>query len=118
MISKELSSIMIFCLLATIIIEVTISFILKVRNKNDYINIVLVNIITNPLLVSITTFILYRFGLTWRRFSVIIFEIIVVFVEGYIYKKYINYNKIKPYMLSLILNVSSYLIGNVISNFF
>ena len=117
MINRELPSIMIFCLLATIIIEVTISFILKVRDKKDYINIVLVNIITNPLLVSITTLILYRFGLNWRKVSVIIFEIIVVFVEGYIYKKYINYNKIRPCMLSLILNASSYLIGNVISNF-
>ena len=44
----------------------------------------------------------------------IIMEIIVLFVEGTIYNKYFKYKKINPYLVSLILNASSYFIGGII----
>ena len=116
MINKTLPNIMIVCLLGTIIIELLISIILKIKDKKDFINIILVNILTNPLLVSISTLILYKYGLTKRNISVIIMEVMVVIIEGYIYKKYIKYEKINPFLLSLILNASSYFIGGALNN--
>ena len=41
-------------------------------------------------------------------------EIMVVIVEGFIYKKYLKYDKLNPFFVSLILNASSYFIGGVI----
>ena len=43
-------------LVLTIIIEVAVALSLKVRDKKDLLNIVLVNFLTNPLVVSISVF--------------------------------------------------------------
>ena len=103
------------CLLSTIIIELLVAFILKVRDKKDILNIILVNITTNPLLVTTTTYINIIYGLKYRNILIYPFEILVVLVEGLVYKKYLKYKKINPYLLSFILNVSSYLIGLIIN---
>lgn len=116
MISYTLPNIMIVCLTLTIIIELSLSFILRVKDKKDYLNIILVNMLTNPLLVSISTMIMYKHGLHLRNISVIIMEVMVVLIEGYIYKKYLKYEKINPFLVSLILNSGSYFIGGVINN--
>ena len=105
-----------YAFFGTIIIELLIGVVLRVKDKKDFLNIVLVNILTNPLLVSVSTLILYRYGLKIRNLSVIIMEALVVLVEGFIYKKYIKYEKINPYILSLILNASSYFVGGAINN--
>ncbi len=103
--------ILIVCLLSTIIVEVIVSLLLKVRDKKDILNIILVNIMTNPLLVSITVYINIFYGLKYKNIIIYPLEILVVLVEGLVYKRYIKYKKINPYLLSLILNISSYLIG-------
>ena len=105
---------MLICLLLTIVIELTIALILGIRKKLDIINIILVNILTNPLVVSLTNLISINHGKTISYVFLAIFEIIVVFVEGYIYKKYLSFKKINPFLLSFILNLSSYLIGLLI----
>ena len=43
--------VLIVCLLSTIIVEVIVSLLLKVRDKKDILNIILVNIMTNPLII-------------------------------------------------------------------
>jgi hypothetical protein len=103
--------ILIVCLLSTIIVEVIVSLLLKVRDKKDILNIILVNIMTNPLLVSITVYINIFYGLKYKNIIIYPLEILVVLVEGLVYKRYIKYKKINPYLLSFILNISSYLIG-------
>ena len=108
---------MLICLILTIVVEVLVALILKVRNKLDLINIVLVNILTNPLLVSTTNLISINYGLKIGYIFLFIFELLAVFIEGLIYKKYLDYRKINPYVLSLILNVCSYLCGLTINLF-
>ena len=103
--------IIVVALISTIIIEMSISYLLRVRNKKDLLNIILVNILTNPLLVTITLYINICYGLRYRNILIYPLEIIVVIIEGSIYKKYLKYKKINPYLLSLILNCSSYIIG-------
>lgn len=115
MLINDLPLIMLRCLILTIIIEVIIGLILKIKNKKDILNIILVNIITNPIVVSIPVYINIKFGLLERNISLIILEILTLFVEGFIYKKVLNYKKINPYLISLILNMSSYLIGEIIN---
>ena len=109
MLINELPKIMIECLLLTIIFELTVSIIIGVRNKKDILNIILVNILTNPLVVTIPVYFNVKYGLLERNISLYILEIITVITEGYIYKKVLNYKKINPFVISLVLNLSSYL---------
>ncbi|MBR3512412.1 MAG: hypothetical protein IKN74_05610 [Clostridia bacterium] len=117
MILDNLPLIMLRCLLLTIIIELILALILGIRDKKDIINVILVNVITNPIVVLTPIIIYLNYGSTIRRVSLYILEVLTVIVEGLIYKKVLNYKKINCFLLSLILNVASFLIGEVINYF-
>lgn len=106
---------MLMCLIITIIIEMVFAYILKVRDKIDFLNILLVNILTNPILVITTYMIGILSSKLNKDIATYIFEVLVVLTEGYIYKKVLKYKKINGFILSLILNLSSYLIGLLIT---
>lgn len=112
---NELPLIMLICLSSTIVIELIMSLLLGIRNKKDILNVILVNIMTNPLVVSILMYITYN-RLFNTTISIIILEILVVLTEGFTYKKVLTFDKINPYVLSLILNISSYFIGGLLNN--
>lgn len=112
---NELPLIMLICLSSTIVIELIMSLLLGMRNKKDILNVILVNIMTNPLVVSILMYITYN-RLFNTTISIIILEILVILTEGFTYKKVLTFDKINPYVLSLILNISSYFIGGLLNN--
>ena len=103
------------CLICTIIIELTVALILKVRDKKDLLNIILVNVCTNPLVVTIPVFMLVKYSYRVYLISLATLEVLTVIFEGFIYFKVLKYKRINPFLLSLILNLSSYLIGEVIN---
>lgn len=107
---------MIICLVCTLIIELIVAFVLSVRDKRDLLNIILVNILTNPLVVSISLYIHVCYGNYYYRISMVILEVLVFIVEGIIYKKVLK-REINPFLLSLILNASSYGLGLIINSF-
>ena len=107
--------IMIRCLICTIIIELIIGFILNIKDKKDIFYIILVNIITNPIVVLIPTIIYIKYGYIYRNIVLCILEILTVLTEGFIYYKVFKYKKINPFIISLLLNLSSYLIGEIIN---
>ena len=111
---SDLPFIMIKCLILTIIIECLIAFILRYR-KRDLLNVLLVNIFTNPIVTSIPVYFNVKFGVLGRNISLLVLELIVLIVEGFIYKKYLNNREINPYLLSIILNGSSFLLGELIN---
>lgn len=104
---------MLICLSLTILIEVIVAYILNVRKIKDFINIVLVNFLTNPLVVTIPFFCNIYYGIICRNIALVILEIFAFLIEGFIYKKYLSFNKINPYIISLILNFMSYTIGSL-----
>lgn len=112
---NELPLIMLICLSSTIVIELIMSLLLGIRNKKDILNVILVNIMTNPLVVSILIYITYN-RLFNTTISIIILETLVILTEGFVYKKVLTFDKINPYVLSLILNISSYFIGGLLNN--
>lgn len=112
---NHLPKYMLISLICTILIEVIVSIILKVKNKKDILNIVLVNILTNPIVVAISFIINIYIGIKIRNISLIFIEILVVIIEGRIYKKHLEFKNINPYMLSLILNIASYGGGLIIN---
>lgn len=114
MLINSFYKVILICLIATIIIEIITAFICKVRDKKDFINIILVNIITNPIVVVIPYIIYLYYGVTYRYISLFILEVLTVITEGYIFHRVLKYNKINAYVFSMILNVSSYLIGELL----
>ena len=116
MIINDLPFIMLKCLFFTILIEIVVGLIIGIRNKRDFLNIVLVNVFTNPLVTSIPVLIYINFRYTPYIISLILLEIFAFVSEGLIYKKTLVYKRINPFIISLILNLSSYLIGLLINN--
>ena len=112
---NDLPIIMARCLILTIIIEVIGGIILGIRNKKEILNVILVNVVTNPIVVSFPILIYLLFGYNYEMLSLYILEIVTLFVEGFIYKKVLIYKKTNPFLISLILNLSSYLIGELIN---
>lgn len=110
---NDLPFIMIRCLLLTIIVECLIAFFLKYRKK-DLINVVVINIITNPIVSSIPVYFNVKYGVSGRNISLLVLELLVLIIEGFLFKKYLINKKMNPYILSFILNISSYLIGGLI----
>lgn len=114
MLISDLPKVMVISLTCTLIIEVGLSFILCYRGK-DLLNVLLVNILTNPLLNSSIVAINVYYGLKARNISLYIFEVLIVIIEGFIYQKYLNNKKINGYILSLILNIASFVLGSLIN---
>ena len=111
-----LPQIIIRCLLTTIIVELLLALLLGIKHKVDLINIILVNILTNPVVVVLPMYFNLRYGLTGRNIALYILEILTVIVEGSIYFNYFHYKKLNPFLISFILNICSYLVG-VASNY-
>lgn len=111
----DLPKVMIISLICTIVIEVGLGVLLKYKKK-DLLNILLVNILTNPLLNSSVIAINYFYGIKARNISLYVLEILVVIIEGFIYQKYLERKKINGYILSLILNIASCGLGMLINN--
>ena len=114
---EELPFVMLRCLIITIIIEVLTGLIIGIRDKKDLLNIVLVNILTNPVVVAVPVLILLVWGSTARWISLAVLEILTVIVEGFIYFKVLKYRKINGFLVSLILNLASYGIGELLNRF-
>ena len=115
MIYSDLPIVMVRCLTLTIIIELLAAIIFGVRNQKDIINIMLVNILTNPIVVSLPILIYMNFGYLYYRIAFYSLEILAVIIEGFVYYKVFNYRRINPFLLALILNLFSYGIGEIIN---
>ncbi len=106
----DLPKVMIICLVMTIVIECGIALILGYRKK-DLLNVFLVNLLTNPVVSSVPVYFNYYHGLRARNICLYILEVVVFIVEGFIYVKVLKRRKINGFLLSLILNASSYFLG-------
>lgn len=106
---------LVISLILTISIELLISLLIGIRKRNDIISIIVVNILTNPIVVFIAN-ILNNLRISLLYWGIIIIlELIVVFVEGKVFKKILNFKKISGYKLSLINNIISFIIGAIIA---
>ena len=115
MLVSDLPKVMLISLTITLVFEIGMALILKYRGK-DIVNVLLVNLLTNPLLNSVIVAINYYYGLKARNIWLIILEILVVIIEGFIYQKYLTRRKINGYLLSIILNITSFGLGLIVNN--
>ena len=112
---NDLPKMMILSLFCTVLIETLVAAILRIRNKKDLLNVILVNFMTNPLVVSLPVYIMVKFGLHARYAITFVLEFLTFVIEGLVYKKYFKYDKINPFIISFVLNFSSYFIGKIIN---
>lgn len=103
-------------LICTIIIESILALMLGLREKKDLLNVILANIVTNPIVVSVSFTSNLLYGTEGKIISTIILEILALLCEGFIYYKVLKYKKINGFLLSLILNVTSYTLGIFLNN--
>ena len=108
-----LSLIISLCL--TIIIELTISLIIGIRNKEDIEVIVWANILTNPIVVYLANCLKLLNNNLIYNILIIIMEIVVIIVEFIIYKRYLVFKEKTPIFISSINNIISYSLGIIIS---
>lgn len=112
---SNLTYILIRCLILTIVIELIVGLILSIRNKKDIFSIIIVNVITNPIVVLSQSILRIKTNYIIEVIGIIILEILVVLVEGLIYKKVLKYKELNPFIFSLLLNSSSFFIGELIN---
>lgn len=101
----------------TILFETELALALGVRKKRDISVVVLAQALTNPPLVITLMLINLRFSFTVYCVAVAVLEILAFFTEGFVYKSALDYKKINPFLLSLILNVFSFSAGQVLNTF-
>ena len=105
-------------LVLTVLIETALAFVLKVRSIYDLIFVVLANCLTNPVVNLI--YLLVMSGTDIENGSitayciVAILEVLAWGTEALLYKKLLVYKRLKPMILSLILNASSFGLGLII----
>ncbi|MBR3614470.1 MAG: hypothetical protein IKL55_04765 [Clostridia bacterium] len=104
-------------LILTIIIEVPIAIILKIRDKEDIKIIFFANVLTNPIVVFSANLILLLNNNFIYYLAVIILEIMAIVVECVLYKKYLVFKEKSPLFITCISNIISFLLGVVINNF-
>ena len=115
MLINNLPIILIQYLLLTTVIETVIAIIIGIRHKKDILNVILVNVVTNPLLNALQIYIGFKHGENARNIAIIVLEMMAFLVEGFIYYRFLENKKYNGFLLSFILNCSSYFIGEVIN---
>ena len=97
--------------LLTVVIESAVLYLLKVREREDYILMVLVNLVTN-----IPANVLYQLNLQYniinRWIWLALIEIAVTFTEYYYIKKYMK-TDVDPMRTAIVINVASFLGGMI-----
>lgn len=101
----------------TIAIEsVVLVFFAKFKPDRFFLVFLLINILTN-LMVNSTSILVYSLSSIYVYIPVmIVMELLVVFVEGYVYSL-VDKNKKRMYLLSLVANLVSLLIGGLLVYF-
>ena len=100
----------------TIILEAAFFLLSGKRNKKDLLLIILVNVLTNPVVVLVYWLVLvYSF---WNVYVIQLpLEVIAVVAEGYCFKKYGQEFK-RPFLFAIAVNAFSYGTGILLQQIF
>lgn len=106
---------LIVSLLLTIIIEISISFIIGIREKEDLKIVFWTNVLTNPVVVYIANCVKVLNNDVIYNIVVFILEVSVIIIEFCVLKKILNYKKKSPLLISSMNNIVSFSLGIIIS---
>jgi len=111
-----LINVLCFNLFIVIISEVSLACLFGAKRLKDIITVVLVNILTNPPLVLWGVSMAMFFN-NYERIFIYIMEIFVLWLEGFIYYKCKTFGSKNAYLISSVLNVTSFALGELIKIF-
>ena len=117
MLLSELPFTMLRCLALTVLVESAAAFCLGVRSVRGQVVVLLCNVLTNPLVVSLNVLCTWVFGRVGYWCSLLCLEIAAFAAEAAVYRKNVPCSK-NPFVLSAVLNGSSFLLGLVWNQFF
>lgn len=105
-------------LILTIIIELAVALAAGIRGRKNMECIALVNVITNPLFnyLLICYFFITRTAI--RNEFILIAEMLIVIAEYHLLKNALRQTRSKVFILSLLMNCSSYIAGLIITSKF
>ena len=107
--SWELLAALAFSLALTLALETGFFFLTGKRNKRDLLLVVLVNVLTNPVVVLL--YWLATLYTSWNTTIVKIpLELFAILTEGYYFRKYGQSFK-RPFLFSLAVNMFSFWVG-------
>lgn len=114
--TQSLPIALVVSLVLTVAIEVAFFFLIGKRNRKDLLLLVLVNVITNPLVVLLY-WVTVLFTNIDSFLALVVLETLAVGVEGRYYQAYgIDFRQ--PYVFSLAANVVSFGIGVLLQYLF
>ena len=112
----------------TLFTELPLAFFLGVRGRKNFNVMLIVNCISNPLLITLVFPFIWFFGYGfWMHLAVLPLEAVVVFTEGAVYQKKLKNDvtetaspgrermPMNPFLLSFLLNAGSYGIGEILN---
>jgi len=103
-------------LVLTLLLETGFFLLIGKRNKKDLLLVILVNIITNP--VVVLTYLLAILYTDWNHVLIVIpLELFAVLTEGFYYSKY-GQDFGRPYSFSIAANVFSFGMGVLLQRIF
>ena len=111
---KQIILTLVICLLLTMVLEEAMALLVGVRKGFDLAVILFTNTLTNPVVVF-TGILLSTYTAVPRALYITVLEITVYVVEALIYKKLLCCRKPSPFILSLILNATSFFIGTTLA---
>ena len=116
MLLSELPLMMLRCLGLTILVEGVAAFCLGVRSARGQAVVLLCNVMTNPLVVSLNVLCTFLCGRAGYWCSLAFLEIAAFLAEAAVYRKNAPC-RMHPFLLSAVLNGCSFLFGLVWNHF-
>lgn len=101
-------------LVLTLLFEMLVALIAKVRDKKDLFLVVLVNVITNPAVVFMY-YVTVLFAGLCKYPIILILEVCAIIIEAMIYRKYAKTIH-HPLIFSIVANLISYGSGLILTN--
>lgn len=100
----------------TLLIELSLAALFKVRTKRGLLIVLLANVLTNPAVVFLCMALGPFLGKFYLPFQLLA-EAVAVFVEAYVYRQFQADLRasLRPFLLSLVLNACSYGAGLVLN---
>jgi hypothetical protein len=100
-------------LLLTLILEVCFALLYRIHDKRDLGLLILVNILTNPLVVM-SYYLVIHYSHLNRIAVVVVLELLAILTEGYYYRTYGKTFR-RPMLFALYVNLFSFCIGQLLN---
>ena len=112
---NDLPFVMLRCLVLTILIEGVFAFLLGVRTRRGQLTVLLANVMTNPLVVSLNVLFTFCFGHVGYVASTAVLEAAAFTAEALVYRRD-KPCRMNPFLLSALPNGGSYLSGLLLNS--